>query len=207
MSNVLVENMELVAGKGRVGFQVKNEDGSTGMFSHFGTIKGTAKWCKVLEPDQYDNYAVDIYSDITHITEEANDIIERAKELVIASGKVVNGVADFTKVDNEGVEYVQFKRKGTKSDGTTNTPPKIYTASGIHDTNWSALIGNGSTVGVAYMLSPYYMASTKLVGVSCRFYALQVIDLKEFKAGGGSSPFGNESGETPPFDTSDNDEF
>lgn len=201
--NKTVNEMELVAGKGRVNFVTKNEDGTTDHFTHFGTVKGEGKWCKVLEPDQYDNYAVDIYGDLSHVVEEAEAIRAKAKELVETSGKKVNGEADILKTNDEGVTYMQFKRKGSKVDGTPNTPPKIYDAQGKHDTEWNKLIGNGSKVGVAYMLSPYYMASTKMVGVSLKFYGLQVIELKEYQSGGGSSPFANESGEDLPFDMDD----
>ena len=198
--NLNIDAMELVAGKGRVSFVSKNEDGTTNQFSHFGKIKGTAKWCKVLEPDQYDNYAVDMYGDVSHIQAEAEAIAEKAKELVEASGKKVAGIADAIKTDNEGTNFVQFKRKGSKKDGSPNTPPKIYNAQGSHVEGWSKLIGNGSKVSVAYYLAPYYMASTKMVGVSLKFYAIQVIDLVEYKAGsGGGSPFDNESDEDAPF--------
>ena len=201
MANVSVENMELKAGKGRVSFVVKDEGGNENNFSHFGTIKGEGKWCKVLEPDQYDNYAVDVYGDLTHVVQEAEGIIEKAKELLEAGGKKVNGTADIIKEDNEGNEYLQFKRKGSKADGEPNTPPKIYDKHGALVEGWDKLVGNGSKVGVAYMLSPYYMASTKMVGVSIKFYAIQVIELVEYKSGGGSNPFGNESDEDAPFDT------
>jgi hypothetical protein len=204
--NTVVEKMELVAGKGRVNFTVRNDDGTSNQFTHFGTIKGEAKWCKILEPDQYDNYAVDVFGDLAHIKEEGEAIANKAKELVEASGKKVAGIADFIKEDDSGTEYAQFKRKGSKADGSPNTPPKVYNASGAVVDNWDKLVGNGSKVGVAYMLSPYYMASTKMVGVSCKFYAIQIIELVEFKSGGSSSPFGNESGEDTPFDM-DNEEY
>jgi len=52
------------------------------------------------------------------------------------------------------------------------------------------------------------MASTKMVGVSLKFYAVQVIDLVEYSGGGGNnSPFENESGETVPFDTDGDSEY
>jgi len=192
----------------RINFITKNDDGTTNQFTHFGRVKGEAKWAKILEPDQYDNFAVDIYGDFSHVVEEAQEIAAKAKELVEAAGKKVNGVADPTKENKEGVEYVQFKRKGSKADGSPNTPPKVYNASGTLVEGWDKLIGNGSKVGVAYMLSPYYMASTKMVGVSMKFYAVQVIDLVEYAGGGGSnSPFDNESGETVPFDTDSDEEY
>lgn len=206
--NVNIDAMELVAGKGRVSFVSKNEDGSTNQFSHFGKIKGVAKWCKVLEPDQYDNYAVDIYGDISHIQAEAKAIAEKAKELVEASGKKVAGIAESVKEDNEGVQYVQFKRKGSKQDGTPNAKPKIYNAQGLHVEDWDKLIGNGSKLGVAYYLAPYYMASTKMVGVSLKFYAIQIIDLVAYKSGGGgASPFDNESDEEMVFEGAEDSEY
>lgn len=203
--NVDVSKMELVAGKGRVSFVTKKEDGTTDLFSHFGRITGKAKWCKVLEPDQYDNYAVDIFTDLTHIKEEIETIAQKTKELTEAAGKKVNGIQDYIKETNDGEEYVQFKRKGTKGDGTANTPPKIYDVQGRQVEGWDKLIGNGSQLGVAYMLSPYYMASTKMVGVSIKFYAVQVIKLEEYTGSTNNSPFANESGEEAPFDTEESE--
>lgn len=207
--NVNIDAMELSAGNGRVNFITKNDNGTTNQFSHFGKIKGAAKWAKVLEPDQYDNYAVDIYGDFSHVVEEAEAIAEKAKELVEAAGKKVNGIASIAKENAEGGEYIQFKRKGSKADGSPNTPPKIYNAAGSLVEGWNKLIGNDSKVGVAYYLAPYYMASTKMVGVSLKFYALQVIDLVEYSGGGGNntSPFDNESGEDVPFDSDGDSEY
>lgn len=206
--NVNIDGMELVAGKGRVNFISKNDDGSTNQFTHFGKIKGEAKWAKIIEPDQYDNYAVDIYGDYSHVVEEAEAMAEKARELVEASGKKVNGVADVVKENAEGGTYVQFKRKGSKADGSPNTPPKVYNAAGSHVEGWDKLVGNGSKVGVAYYLAPYYMASTKMVGVSMKFYAIQIIELNEYSGGGGNnSPFDNESGEDVPFDTDGDNEY
>ena len=211
MANIDVKDIELVSSNGRINFVTKKEDGTTANFTHFGTIKGTGKWCKVLEPDQYDNYAVDVYphgNTLNHFEEEATTIINKVKALVEASGKKVNGVQDIIKTDTDGVDFVQFKRKGTKGDGSQNTPPKVYNEHGLLVEDWSKLIGNGSKVGVAYLLTPYYMASSKMVGVSLKFYAVQVIDLVEYSGGGGnSSPFGNESDEETPFDSNEDIPF
>ena len=51
-------------------------------------------------------------------------------------------------------------------------------------------VGNGSIAIVKLFVFPYYMATTKTVGLSMRMNAVQIIDLKEYQA----SEFGDESG-------------
>jgi hypothetical protein len=205
MSN-LEHTMELKIEDGRYKFIYK-ENGKENNFMQFGYLKGESKWAKILKPNQYDNYAVDVYTDLDHIKEIAGEIAETAKGLIEDAGKKVKGIADLVKENDEDVEYVQFKRKGLKFDGSPNTPPKIYDASGTHVEDWDKLIGNGSIVKVAYQLSPYYMASTKMVGVSYKFYAIQIIKLSEYKAGGsGNAGFEDETDGDAPFDT-DNEDF
>lgn len=205
--NVNTDAMELVVGKGRVNFITKNADGTTNQFNHFGTQKGDARWCKILEADEYDKYTVDVYGDLEHIQAEAEAIVEKAKELVEGAGKEIEKVQYATKTNKEGEEFVHFKRDAFKRDGTENTPPKIYNSAGTLVEGWNKLIGNGSKVSVAYLLSPYYMASSKTVGVSIKFYAIQVIDLVEYSGGGGGSPFDNESGEDVPFSDDGDSEY
>ena len=193
MSKHTTNPMELKVDKGRYNFTTKKDNSQESTYSYFGTVSGSGKWVKILEPDQFGNFSADIYpSDevMKKIKEDAAAIIDEAKSLIEGAGKKVNGTADVYKEDNEGVQYLQFKRKGSKFDGTPNTPPKIYDAGSNQIEGWNKLIGNGSEIQIAFQMMPYYMASTKMVGVSCRFYALQVKKLVEYSAGGSSSPFG-----------------
>ena len=77
----------------------------------------------------------------------------------------------------------------------------MYDAGGNKVVDWDKLVGNGSVVKVKYRVAPYYMSSTKMVGISYSFYAVQVINLVEFSQG--DSGFGGESGggSDAPFDT------
>lgn len=56
------------------------------------------------------------------------------------------------------------------------------------------LVGNGSEIRCSVFANPYYMASTKKVGVSLKWNALQIINLVEFS--GGASAFDEEDGYT-----------
>jgi len=73
-------------------------------------------------------------------------------------------------------------------------------------------VGRDSVIRVSFTVNPYFTPSTKIVGVSLRPVAVQVIDLKEF--GGNSAEdygFEEEEGyegtpeEDPPFDTMKDD--
>jgi hypothetical protein len=71
----------------------------------------------------------------------------------------------------------------------------MYDAGGNLVTDWDKLVGNGSKVKIKYRVAPYYMSSTKMVGLSFKFYAVQVINLVEFKQG--DKGFGDETDEAP----------
>ena len=117
---------------------------------------------------------------------------------VEAAGKKY-ALADVIKEDEEtGKKYIQFKLPPENFKGEAQAP-KVFDKHGNEDTDWDKLIGNGSTVKVKYMAKPYYMNSTKMVGVSYKFYAVQIINLEEY-SGGGESGFGDETGDAP-FDT------
>ena len=68
----------------------------------------------------------------------------------------------------------------------------MFDAGGNSMPDWDSLVGNGSLVKVKYRIAPYYMGSTKMVGISYKFYAVQVITLEEY-SGGGESGFGDET--------------
>jgi len=146
--------------------------------------KGKSMWCKYLEPDTYGNYGVDVYFNDAD-TQELITILEaqrdEALEEVKGAGKVIKGVADVFK-EKDGKKYFTFKVSSDKQNG----PIPIYNVYGKEDKTFKELIGNGSIIKVRYMAKPYYMASTKFVGVSLRLLMIQVIDLKEMTVGGGA---------------------
>lgn len=160
----------------------------------FGYVKGTCKWAELLTVGQFGTYGVKMYGDeVLELEEELKSMQDSAFDEVIALGKKATK-ADLYKEDDEGKRYLGFKLKETKFDGSLNKIT-FYDAGGSKVDDWDKLVGNGSTIKIKYRVAPYYMASTKMVGISYNFYAVQVIELKEYN-GGGDSGFGDESGST-----------
>jgi hypothetical protein len=184
-------NMATIS-KGRVTF---TEEGSQ---AAFGYVKGEAKWAKVLEVDDYGNYSISLYGDqVAELEEELKAMQESAAKEVEELGKKYV-LADLFKEDNDGKKFLGFKLPEKKFDGTYNKIT-IYDAGGKKVDDWDKLIGNGSIVKIKYRIAPYYMSSTKMVGISFKFYAIQVIDLVEYSQG--DNGFGDETGNDTPFDT------
>jgi hypothetical protein len=84
------------------------------------------------------------------------------------------------------------KETGKKKDGST-FKVRIDVVDSKRNKLNPAKVGRGSQVKVAFEPVPFAMASTKLIGISGRLRAVQVIDLKEF-SGGGAAAFGDEDG-------------
>jgi len=188
--------MEVKVNKGRVTFE--GDDAVK-----FGYIKGTSKWAKVIKAGEYGHYSIDLYGeeieDHIPVFEEMRD---KAVEAAKGAGKKVAVVADvFRENEDTGEKYIQFKLPEEDFEGKP-TKIKIYDIHGKLVEDWDKLIGNGSVVKVKYRAKPYYFAATKMVGISYRFYAVQVIKLEEYS--GGDSGFGDESdGNEAPFDTTE----
>ena len=185
--------------KGRITF---TEEASQGAF---GYVKGTCKWAELLTVGQFGTYGIKMYGDeVAELKTELEAMQDSAFNEVIELGKKATK-ADLYKVDEEGNEFLAFKLKELKFDGTPNKIA-FYDAGGNQVNDWDKLVGNGSTVKIKYRIAPYYMASTKMVGISYNFYAVQVIDLKEF-GGKGDSGFGDETDGSAPFDTEESEDF
>jgi len=164
----------------------------------FGYIKGEAKWAELLAPGLYGTYGIKLYGDeVVEMKEELEAMSDSAYDEVIELGKKANK-ADVLKQDDDGNYFLGFKLKETKFDGTPNKVT-MYDAGGNKVDDWDKLVGNGSVVKVKYRIAPYYMSSTKMVGISYSFYAVQVINLVEFSQG--DSGFGDETDGAAPFDT------
>jgi len=178
--------------KGRVKFEENTSEAS------FGYVKGEAKWAKVLEVDDYGNYSISMYGDeVVELKEELQAMQESAAKEIETLGKKYE-LADLFKTDNDGNEFLGFKLPETDYEGKPNTID-IYDGSGTKVEDWDKLVGNGSTIKLKYRIAPYYMGSTKKVGISFKFYAIQVINLVEFKKQ--DSGFGDETDGTDSFDT------
>ena len=170
----------------------------------FGYVKGTCKWAELLAVGMYGTYGIKMYG------QEVDDMSVTLQAMQDSAYKEVEELgkkaikADLFKEDEDGKQFLGFKLKENKYDGTPNKI-SFFDAGGNQVNDWDKLVGNGSTVKIKYRIAPYYMASTKMVGISYNFYAVQVIDLKEF-SGGGDSGFGDETDGQAPFDTTDTNE-
>ncbi len=173
----------------------------------FGYLKGTCKWAELLTVGMYGTYGIKMYGDgVAELETELKAMQDSAFDEVIALGKKATK-ADLYKEEDDGTQYLGFKLKENKYDGTPNKI-SFFDAGGTQVDDWDKLVGNGSTVKIKYRIAPYYMASTKMVGISYSFYAVQVINLKEFSGAGGDSGFGDESGDTISGDTTgDGEDF
>ena len=184
--------------KGRIEF---TEAGSE---ATFGYVRGTCKWAELLAVGMYGTYGIKMYGDeVLELKEELTAMQDSAYNETLELGKKASK-ADIFKEEEDGTQYLAFKLKENKYDGTPNKVT-FYDAGGAKVADWDKLVGNGSTVKIKYRMAPYYMSSTKMVGISYTFYAVQVIDLKEFSQG--DSGFGDETEGQAPFDTTEEADF
>ena len=167
--------------------------------SKFGYIKGKSMWAKVLEPGEFGKFEVNLYPD----EDTLNDFIAEmellrgdAENEVKEAGKKISGLADVFKEDNDGNRYIAFKLNESNYKGEPNKVD-FYDVTGSKVPDWDTMIGNGSLIKVKYMAKPYYMASTKMVGISYKFFAVQVIKLEEYA--GADDGFGDETSSDEPF--------
>ncbi len=130
----------------------------------WGYVKGVAKWAKVLEPGQFGHFSIDLYGDnIEDLVTELEALRDEAYDAVVEGGKKAIK-ADVYKEDDEGKKFIQFKLPETDYEGAPNKVA-IYDVSGKKVDDWDSLIGNGSEVKVKFLAKPYYMGSTKMVGI------------------------------------------
>jgi len=148
----------------------------------FGYLKGTCKWAELLAVGMYGTYGIKMYGDeVVELKEELTAMQDSAYKEVEELGKKAQK-ADLFKEEEDGTQYLGFKLKENNYQGEPNKIT-FFDAGGVQVNDWDKLVGNGSTVKIKYRMAPYYMASTKMVGISYNFYAVQVINLKEFSKG------------------------
>lgn len=188
-------------------------------------IQGNALWAKVFEPDtKFDpngTYSIQVTipeEEAAGICEYLDKVVqERFDEEVKAKPKMKNSLSTkagyephYDKDGNEtGLVEFRFKLKAKVQtrDGSLYDQKPIVVDAKRNPMDSNNLIGNGSTVKVAFEPIPYVMASTKQVGVSLRLKGVQVIELVEY-GNGGASMFDEEDGfvaekmemATSPFD-------
>lgn len=129
-------------------------------------IRGKAKWAKVIGAPvwgyekAFKEWAIDVYID------------EKTSEKVKAEG-----LTPKNKKDGQG-DFMSFKRKELKFDGTPNKPIRIVDAKGEP---WDdRKIGNGSIVNVNFALNEY-----KPGKFSANILSLQVWTLVPYEGGDG----------------------
>jgi len=140
---------------------------------------------------------INLYKEKTVVKKSISE--DQAVEYAKEKGKDVQNVAHFLKKDKQGREFIHAKRK--QYDVET-LPPKIYSVTGEEITDqFNEPVGGGSAIRAKVMIKPYYMPTTKTVGVSTKLLAVQIIKNKEFAGGSG---FTDESSQdNPPFETED----
>lgn len=178
--------------------------------------KGKTLWCKFKEPDTKFNtkgeYSTELICDPNNPAvqayisklEELRDIAynETCETLGAAKAKAVRK-ADVYKeeVDQNGNETGNVVFKYRLKDLTDRADRGDSTEIIVVDAKKNKLsqkeapfVGNGSEVRVVSYASPYYMASTKTIGVSHIWSKMQIIDLVEFSGGGDGDDFDEEDG-------------
>ena len=183
---------------GRVTF---TEDASA---AAFGYVKGECKWAELLSVGLYGTYGVKLYGDdVLEMKEELEAMQKSAAKEVEELGKKYQ-LADIYKEDDEGKQFLAFKLPENDFDGNPNKIT-FYDAAGTKTPDFDSLVGNGSTIKIKYRISPYYMASTKMVGISFKFYAVQIINLKEYSKG--DEGFSDETSSDGAFGAEDGEDF
>lgn len=160
-------------------------------------VRGVGNWNALIEPDDYEKWSTNLSGpEVDELEDELQAFLDDAVQFVKEEGKVVESIAPIFKETQEGNKYIQFKKTQYEED---TDGPKLYNVTGEEITGkLKREPGGGSTLRVKAMIKPYYMATTKTVGLSYKLLAVQIIEAKEYA---GSSGFGDESnGETPPFD-------
>jgi len=127
-------------------------------------IQGKAKWAKIIgEPtwgyqNKFKEWSVDVYVD--------GDTVKKLK---------AEGLGSKIKDKGNG-EYITFKRKELKADGTPNQPIRVVDHRGQAWDNRK--IGNGSTVNVNFVINEYKPGEN-----NANILSLQVWDLVPFEGG------------------------
>ena len=167
------------------------------------TPKGYAQYPYLLEPDTKFNpegdFKVNLAMDdneatnnlITKLEQILDDFYEENEDVAKAQSKGRKVLkADLYEKDEEGRIVLKFKQKAviTKKDGS-----KFEVKIPQFDSKgkpMKANIGRDSVIKINFSIKPYYMPTTKTVGLSLRPVAVQVIDLKEFANGGSAEAYG-----------------
>lgn len=172
--------------------------------------KGAALWCKVQEPDYTFNakgiYATSLVCNpddpqVKAFIEKLEDLRDTAlaetQETLGAKAKGVKARPVYKEdIDQDGNDTgnIVFSFKMSNVEDKEPGKDKIIVVDAqrtpIKDI---PLVGNGSEIRCVAYANPYYMATTKEVGISLLWSKMQIIDLVEY---GGGDDFDDEDGYT-----------
>ena len=162
------------------------------------TPTGVCEWAKVLKPDTKFNsdgeFSIDLYlgeKESAGIVDGIRAAVKKIQEEVTAQGHDTPGYANppFKKTD-DGYKF-KFKQKALVGDYEFKVD--VYDAA-TKDWPKDLLIGNGSTVKVAFEYYAWNVAVQGGVGCSLRLKAVQVIKHKEYKQDAETFGFKKEEG-------------
>lgn len=172
--------------------------------------KGKALWCKVVEPDRMFNdkgsYSTSLVCDpnneavklfIKKLEEVRDAALEETVETLGDKGKVVKARDVYTE-DDDGNVVFKFKMNNI-DDREPGDNKIIVVGADRQKINNVPLVGNDSIIRCVAYANPYYMATTKEVGISLFWTKLQILDLVEFGGGDdlavedGYTEYGNEA--------------
>ena len=173
----------------------------------FTTPKGTAQYPWLNEPDTKFNADGDFKTNLVlEDTPETRNLLAKLEQI---REDFVSEWQDDPK--NKGKKFIEADLYDENEDGTITIKMKakarITTREGqiidvkipLFDAKGKPMnekIGGGSTIKVNFQPQPYFMASSKTMGISYRIKAVQVIDLQTFSGGAdaGKYGFGEEEG-------------
>jgi|11_taG_2_1085331.scaffolds.fasta_scaffold09618_1 lactam utilization protein B len=176
-------------------------------------LKGTALWAKIFQPDnrfvkphgEYSTQVLVPEAEAAEVCEQLEAMVDAKFAEVVKDKPALKATLSKRPVTEPHVDdrtgeptgNLVFKSKclavvESKTGQTYAQKPSVVDSK-RQPMAGNQLVGNGSTIKVAVEPIPYYMASTKQVGVSLRLKAVQVIDLKEHNKSA-SSIFDDEDG-------------
>ena len=173
-------------------------------------IKGKAMWAKIFEPDtrfvpegEYSVQVVVPEAEAVAACEQLDGIVNaKYEEIVKEQPKLKANLSkrdsyekEFDEAGNETGNLIfktKMKARVKSRAGQTYEQKVSVVDSKRTPMDGNSLVGNGSTIKVAFEPVPYMMQSTKQVGASLRLKAVQVIDLVAY--GNSASIFDEEDG-------------
>lgn len=193
--------------------------------------KGKALWCKFKEPDTKFNakgeYSTDLVCDPNDPTvkayiEKLNNLVDTAynetcETLGPAKARDVRKASVYKEEVNQDGELTgniifKYKLKDLTDRRERGDSGEILVVDAKRNPlgKEAPLVGNGSVIRVVSFANPYFMASTKTVGLSHIWSKMQIIDLVEFSGSAGTDEFDEEDGfveEGPAAEFSDSSDF